>query len=924
MPNKKLWDLPRADAITGNEVVPLTTAASNTAADLNFISAWFNAKPTAYNFGALSVEPTVSPFDGGPIPLGAQYYNSTTNELRSYGAFGWFTPNIDALLLAAPTGATLVGTPAGTVQAAIDARPTSAALAASGGAALVGLNDHTLKQILESGASATDKRPAFVETFVPIHSVPYVPANIATYQTGTDPSGGGGQLSQFTLTVTAGAAGALSATVAESAIVSGIGATNWPCVVEYTDGTHGFNIVKDGSGSTVNLRFALEKAAAFISPTWDAALGQHMTKRGYRALADLVYDQRASFCTATRFVGAGCFTNQPPAYQQLFAANAALAAYGVVNVNNVVSGMVADTLTGNLVDTAGCLSRTAVAPMGVTTGVHATGHGVTGTIAVNRQRGFIETHVFTSAIGSSTPTQRGSATLNAYGIVGGAEYLIYTKAFADFTERVLIPFDGYDSVRLEAVAVSNYAFFIRLMDTKAWLSESGDSPLVGKNSKVVTMGDSWFAYYGTTDGAVSTGLGAFSQRLQDRMRADSGTGIVKNKSRGGMTTEWALAWFDTYVLPEKPDQVIFNFFTNDANTTSATATFVDPTGATVNNRITDSNHWRANIAKLAAKCERAGIQPIFILPSGTASTSQAQNQMTWRRSLRQGVHADTSPKSLSSELADTASFINTFGKYAGKPAVVGASIFYAQGSLPADAWRNTQNERISNLEVQTYDFTAFDKNVAKIGTDSNSDGLSDGVTTQGYGVQTGTTYTPSIASGVQLQTANYTDPAGTGSQRLKFDFTCVSGRNYFLIAEFKNSSPAVIPEVIGFFYGAAVSIANSALGGSLPTDGAGAITKAWRFNAVTSTAAYFSAVVNGSRASLPVSYVTGIKRVHLVDLTSLQSTLGIDVAGMSDTELFALLNAALQVVPPTSLRVTDSVTGLLKRIIVSSGVISVV
>lgn len=150
MPNKKLWDLPRADAITGNEVVPLTTAAANTAADLNFISAWFNAKPTAYNFGALSVEPTVSPFDGGPIPLGAQYYNSTTNELRSYGAFGWFTPNIDALLLAAPTGATLVGTPTGTVQAAIDARPTSVALAASGGAGLVGF--------LQSGTGAVARK----------------------------------------------------------------------------------------------------------------------------------------------------------------------------------------------------------------------------------------------------------------------------------------------------------------------------------------------------------------------------------------------------------------------------------------------------------------------------------------------------------------------------------------------------------------------------------------------------------------------------------------------------------------------------------------------------------------------------------------------------------------------------------------------
>ena len=138
MANKKIYDLPRASSITGNEVLPLTTQADNTAADLNFISAWFNAKPTAYNFGALSYEPTVSPFDGGPIPLGAQYYNTDTNLLRVYGSSGWFTPNIDAQLLAEPDGATLVGTPAGTVQASLDARPTSAALAADTGPSLLG------------------------------------------------------------------------------------------------------------------------------------------------------------------------------------------------------------------------------------------------------------------------------------------------------------------------------------------------------------------------------------------------------------------------------------------------------------------------------------------------------------------------------------------------------------------------------------------------------------------------------------------------------------------------------------------------------------------------------------------------------------------------------------------------------------------
>lgn len=160
MSNKKFWNLNRADTITGNEVVVLTTEAANTAADLNFISAWFNAKPTAYNFGALSVEPTVSPFDGGPIPLGAQYYNTTTNQLRAYGSSGWFTPNIDAELLAEPGGATLVGTPTGTVQASLDARPTSAALAASSGASqgasLVGYDGGTSQDVLDNAKTLQD------------------------------------------------------------------------------------------------------------------------------------------------------------------------------------------------------------------------------------------------------------------------------------------------------------------------------------------------------------------------------------------------------------------------------------------------------------------------------------------------------------------------------------------------------------------------------------------------------------------------------------------------------------------------------------------------------------------------------------------------------------------------------------------------
>lgn len=154
MPNKKFWNLPRADSITGNELVVLTTEAENTGADLNFLVEWFNAKPTAYDFGALNYEPVVSPFGGGPIPLGAQYFNTLSNVMRAYGSSGWYTPNLSAQLLGLSTGATLVGTPTGTVQQALDARPTSVALTDASTAANLGAAVGTVQ-------SSLDARPTF-------------------------------------------------------------------------------------------------------------------------------------------------------------------------------------------------------------------------------------------------------------------------------------------------------------------------------------------------------------------------------------------------------------------------------------------------------------------------------------------------------------------------------------------------------------------------------------------------------------------------------------------------------------------------------------------------------------------------------------------------------------------------------------------
>lgn len=134
MTNKKITDFTTGPALTGNEFFPIAIGDKNYKYDLNFISTWFSGKPTAYNFGALADDPTVSPFDGGPIPLGAQYYNTTLNAIRAFGDGGWFTPNLDAAIFALATGAQLVGTPEGTVQDALDGRLKSADAAAAGAA----------------------------------------------------------------------------------------------------------------------------------------------------------------------------------------------------------------------------------------------------------------------------------------------------------------------------------------------------------------------------------------------------------------------------------------------------------------------------------------------------------------------------------------------------------------------------------------------------------------------------------------------------------------------------------------------------------------------------------------------------------------------------------------------------------------------
>lgn len=681
--------------------------------------------------------------------------------------------------------------------------------------------------------------PAYVDTFSSVRSIPSVPDNIATYQ-----SSAGGP-NQYTLTVT-GSPGGKSVVAAETAVASGSGTGFWPCAVEYADGSLDFNVVRGRSGQTFDLQFPLRLAPAYISPVWDAALGQHMTRRGYRAYADMIYRQQAMFCTAKRYLGGGAFALQPASIQTFWTRNAALTSYGAVNVNNLVSGLVVDSGPGNYA-LNGRLVRSSWEACGVSVTCHAIGHGAIGSFSVSGRRVFVE--LFAVCVsGGTTPTAFGSAVVNVYATTGGYEQLVYSKSIGDFMERLLVPVDEADSIRIEALSTAAYPFVLRLMDTRCW-EATGSGPLIDKNAKIVTLGDSWFEYYSTKDSFVSLTNGAFSERLQEVMRADGGTGSVVNKARGGMTTRWALAWFDQYVLPERPSQCILHFFTNDANPTELPS-FVGPDGQTWTNTVATSDEWRANIAALSSKCQQHGIQPIVILPTGTASISQGQTQLQWRRQIRRGLLDDEVSKPYVTERT------------------------------------NPLSNRIALLEAQIYDFRPFDRNVAAIGTDSNADGLSNGVTIQTYGTNTGTTTSTTIDADVQLITAGYTQSGSTGGARLRFDFSLTAGRDYFLLVQFDKCSPSTRIFMVSTLYGTADDPANGVV---VNTDSDGKRMFYRRFNAATNTSSYFSALVKGSIVSVPVTYVTGIARVNIIDLTSMDQALGLTSSTYSDADLFNLI-----------------------------------
>ena len=141
-----------------------------------------------------------------------------------------------------------------------------------------------------------------------------------------------------------------------------------------------------------------------------------------------------------------------------------------------------------------------------------------------------------------------------------------------------------------------------------------DERLILPDDKVVCIGDSWFVNQAQES----------AKELENRMAIDGGSPTVLNFSKGGHTSTYARAWFDEYVIKNKPDKVIIEYFTNDFNSMGSTdvGTFINPEGQPQDMNIADMAEYVDNIQYMIDRAIEFGIQPIVVMPAATNSESQ--------------------------------------------------------------------------------------------------------------------------------------------------------------------------------------------------------------------------------------------------------------------------------------------------------------
>ena len=563
---------------------------------------------------------------------------------------------------------------------------------------------------------------------------------------------GGGWVEELSIPVV-GDKGAKILTSTDVATVDGFVTQRWLAAVSTGNRDFYVEVVGTGAGGVIHLRDPLPvDVAGHLSAKYDTAQsGQHLTRRGTRAYVESLLNISPIFASRGPII-TGAWADQPVKLQSLWRKNEALeeaGSYEVTGGGRVVVGLISHSPLNSydpdhLTPFAhGTTSQTRA-------GVGGEGQGLIAEFAPAGRATVLE-----FSVGCYRPSQppEGFAVnvkVTADGVV------ILDTLDAGTLRNYRIPIAGVGNMTVEVTSAATTEHYLVVSETTL-RTANADTPRQGRG-KIVTLGDSWMAWYD----------GEFGKALAEK----AGTQVV-NHSLGGMTTEWGLAWWDEYVTSEKPDEVWIHFFTNDLNALTG-QTFVAPDGSTrpmwtVNAGAESRRVWRQNIWEMIRRAQSSGIRPVVIMPSATVGPNQTQNHMI-ASSVLETPPLDSSYSATSAEINSIEWVGNRRNKYKGKPLKVGSSTVWATGSQPKDAWVDPNSDILLGLQRLTL---------------NRSDYVTDAT---GYrhvtlGNVTGDVVVFDNEGEVPSLTVTWGDEGSTGAHRIAGDVSVTVGREYLTVAQ---------------------------------------------------------------------------------------------------------------------------------------------
>lgn len=157
----------------------------------------------------------------------------------------------------------------------------------------------------------------------------------------------------------------------------------------------------------------------------------------------------------------------------------------------------------------------------------------------------------------------------------------------------------------------------------------------GQAYPITNMSSKYQAMYPT--GINSVGSQWISRRIKEKLTSQ-GIGVTTlNVGLGGQTSRWGKYWIDAVLsMSPKPTHCVVCFYINDNNSIAKPSNNTydfDPnlmfsnkpeTSGGVNGKISNYTEWETNVKFISDKLLANGIKPIIIMPSQTASATQAQ------------------------------------------------------------------------------------------------------------------------------------------------------------------------------------------------------------------------------------------------------------------------------------------------------------